>query len=65
MQINAVYMYMCSLLVLLQALMNTVVDSTKMFRSQVASVNSPSFTLPSSLMQLPLLILSLLKNVSL
>ena len=48
----------------LQALLNTVVDCTKMYRSQVASANCPPFTLPSSLAQLPLFVLSLLKNVS-
>ncbi|CAI8053137.1 Protein transport protein Sec24B [Geodia barretti] len=44
------------------ALLNTVVDCTKMYRSQVASANCPPFTLPSSLAQLPLFVLSLLKN---
>ncbi|CAI8053134.1 Protein transport protein Sec24A [Geodia barretti] len=33
-----------------------------MYRSQVASANCPPFTLPSSLAQLPLFVLSLLKN---
>ena len=49
----------------LQALMNSVIDSTKAYRSLMASsVQSSQFCLPDSLCLLPLFILALLKSVS-
>ena len=48
----------------MQALMNTVLDSTKMYRSNFASSKQSSqFTLPSSLSLLPLFVVALLKHV--
>ena len=50
---------------LVQALMNTVIDATKMYRANFASsMQASQFTLPATLRLLPLFMISLLKNVS-
>lgn len=50
----------------LQALMNTVIDSSKMYRSNFASSRQASqLVLPSSIKLLPLLVVALLKSVML
>lgn len=69
-----IYMYnralTCVLIICLpsspsQALMNTVIDATKMYRSQFASsMQATQFNLPASLQLLPLFIIALLKSVS-
>ena len=48
-----------------QALMNVVIDSTKMYRGHFASsLQASQFNLPTSLHLLPLFVTSLLKHVS-
>ncbi len=48
-----------------QALMNTLIDSGKMYRNNVASsLQASQYTLPASIKLLPLLIIALLKSVS-
>ena len=45
--------------------MNTVIDATKMYRSQFASsMQASQFNLPGCLQLLPLFIIALLKSVS-
>ena len=48
-----------------QAMVNAVVDATKVYRStMLSSTQQRSFSLPQSLQLLPLFVLALLKNVS-